>query len=232
MIVLHDVSVEYEQGDRTFSALSHISLVVEKGDFVCVMGKSGSGKTTLLNVISGLQRPTSGTVSVAGTDISRMDDKKASEFRNKTIGYVPQKHGLVPTLTVTENIMLPALLRKGRRSTRADAEDLMERLGIGSLGGSFPSELSGGEQRRVSIARSLINGPEVVLADEPTSDLDDGNSKTVMELLESINRQGTTVVVVTHETDAAAYGKKLYRMENGRLSDISDRLKDLARYGR
>ena len=228
LIDIEDASVEYTRRSERFNAVDHVDLQVEAGDFVTIMGKSGSGKTTLMNLIAGAQHPTSGRIVVAGNDITGFDDKAASRFRNEYIGYVPQNHGLLSSLTVLENVLLPSQLY-GRGKPESEAQSILDRLGIGGLADSFPRNLSGGEQRRASIARALINDPKVILADEPTSDLDRDNTATVMKLLTDINAGGTTVIVVTHEFDAAVWGRKLYYMESGRVRDETDRIGELRR---
>lgn len=206
--------------------MDHVSVGIESGDFMTVLGKSGGGKTTLLNLIAGIQKPTSGTITIAGRDLYSMCDRDSSRFRNAMIGYVPQRNGLFPHLTVLENVLLPTQLHDLGREPM-EASEMLETLGIGDLSGAFPKELSGGEQRRASIARALINRPDVLLADEPTSDLDRENTVAVMELLSRINRSGTTVIVVTHELDAAVYGKRLFHMDSGRMKDATERLDSL-----
>lgn len=203
-----------------------MSLEIGDGDFVTVMGKSGSGKSSLVNLIAGTLRPDSGRVVVSGTDVSALSDREASRFRNANIGYIPQSHGLLSSLTAVENVLVPAGLY-GKGATEPDALEIMERLGVRDLARNIPSELSGGEQRRVSIARALINRPRIILADEPTSDLDRDNTRSVMGILKAINEDGATVVVVTHELDAAVYGRRLLVMESGRVRDASDSLGEL-----
>ncbi len=226
LVEIEDATVTYRRGGAEFNAVDHASLVLEQGEFATVMGRSGSGKTTLLSLIAGVQRPTSGRITVAGKDISQMGDRDSSRFRNERIGYVPQRQGLLPSLTVLENVLLPTQLY-GHGKGPEEARNLLDRLGIGDLSGAFPGGMSGGEQRKASIARSLINGPDLLLADEPTSDLDRDSARSVMELLSGINESGTAVVVVTHEPDAAVYGRRLFYMESGRIRDATDRLEPL-----
>ena len=226
LVEVEGATVVYRRGNEEFRAVDDVSLGLERGEFVTVMGRSGSGKTTLLNLIAGAQRPTSGRVTVDGRDVSSMSDRDSSRFRNERIGYVPQRHGLLPSLTVLENVLLSTQLY-GRGKDPEEAQDLLDRLGIGGLSGAFPREMSGGEQRRASIARSLMNGPDLILADEPTSDLDRESARIVMGLLSRINESGMAVVVVTHEYDAAVYGRRLLYMESGRIRDATDRLESL-----
>ena len=168
LIDIQNVTVEYCRGSKGFNALDHLSVGIESGDFMAVLGKSGSGKTTLLNLIAGIQRPSSGAITIAGRDFSSMSDRDSSRFRNAMIGYVPQRNGLFSHLTVLENVLLPAQLHV-RGKEPMEAAEILDALGIWDLSGAFPKELSGGEQRRASIARALINRPDVLLADEPTS---------------------------------------------------------------
>jgi len=209
---------EYKRGGRTFNAVDGVSLSVEKGDFISVIGRSGSGKSTLLNMGAGLITPTAGNVIFEGTDIYQLNDGGISLFRNEKIGYVPQGQSLLSNFTVLENICIPWFLyrRKGNPSERALT--LLEKTGIANLADSYPKELSGGEMRRAAIIRSLINNPALLIADEPTNDLDARTTAEVMKLLGDIAREGTAVLIVTHELDTLSYGNKTYEMNSGRLS--------------
>lgn len=225
-ISVEDAVLSYERGGKRFNAVDGVSLEIADGEFVAIMGKSGSGKSSLVNLIAGTLRPDSGRVVVSGTDVSSLSDRDASRFRNASIGYIPQSHGLLSSLTAVENVLVPAGLY-GKGATEEDALEIMDRLGVRDLARNLPSELSGGEQRRVSIARALINRPGIILADEPTSDLDRDNTRSVMGILEAINGSGATVVVVTHELDAAVHGRRLLVMESGRVREASDSLEGL-----
>ncbi|MDR1404550.1 MAG: ABC transporter ATP-binding protein [Candidatus Methanoplasma sp.] len=211
---------EYSRGVRPFDAVHDVSLKVEEGDFISVMGRSGSGKSTLLNLVAGLLRPTSGNVMVKGRDISALSDRESSFIRNSEIGYVPQGHSLLGNLTVLENVLLPhSLFRRKTGDARERAVSLLESMGIEDLADSLPRALSGGEQRRAAVARALINSPSVLIADEPTGDLDTETSQQVMELFQKINCSGTAVLMVTHEQDTANFGNRHFTMNGGILTE-------------
>ena len=215
---IHNLSRVFSHGEREFYALKDVNLVVGQGDFVNITGRSGSGKSTLLNLIAGLLTPTEGDVLWNAKTISRLSDEEASRFRNEQIGYVMQGNAALANLTVWENICLPWHLyfREGEVGERADK--LLEKVGIAHLRNAYPSQLSGGEIKRMSIARALINQPGLLLADEPTGDLDTENTKEIMRLFREIADQGTMVLMVTHELDTLRYGDLTYSMEQGRLS--------------
>ena len=205
---------------NTFEAVSPTDLTLDPGTLTALVGRSGSGKTTLLNLLAGLLKPTSGTVSLDGQDLYAMDDAALSRFRNARFGVVPQGHAALNSLTVAENVALPAGLYARRAEAMDEAVRLLDRFGIRALKNARPSELSGGELRRMSIARALINHPDVVFADEPTGDLDDENTALVLRTLREIADGGTAVLLVTHETDALRYADSAYRMDAGVLSRI------------
>jgi putative ABC transport system ATP-binding protein len=208
----------YERGGRTFAAVEDVDLLMNRGDFISVSGRSGSGKTTLLNMIAGLLTPTSGYVRMDGMDIHAMKDKEISKLRNERIGYIPQGAGALSNLSVFDNVRLPYFLsdRDGDASDRASF--LLGEVGMSELADTLPSRLSGGELRRVLIARALMNEPDILIADEPTSDLDVETTKHIMELLARINGRGTTILLVTHEPDAASFGNRTLTMASGKLS--------------
>ena len=208
------------RGQRVFTAVSDVSLAIEQGAFATVTGKSGSGKTTLLTLLSGLAAPTSGTVRFKGQDMHALPDKELSALRNRDIGFVPQGSGLLGNLTVYDNVRAPQIFAGRGGSGSERAEFLLEVMGVYDLADEYPSSLSGGEMRRVSIARALFNDPVLLIADEPMGDLDPENTLAVMELLKGINRQGTTVIVVTHEAEVASFGSRRFSMTNGMLSEI------------
>jgi putative ABC transport system ATP-binding protein len=218
LLELRELSKEYRRGGRAFNAVNRASLSVGPGDFISIIGRSGSGKSTLLNMSAGLIKPTEGTVFFDGRDIYQLNDKEISFFRNEKIGYVPQGQSLLSNFTVLENVCIPWFLfrREGGATERALA--LLEKTGISHLAASYPKELSGGEMRRVAIARSLVNNPLLLIADEPTSDLDAETTAEIMKLLNAIAREGTAVLIVTHELDTLSYGNKTYVMDCGALS--------------
>ena len=227
MLELTNLTKEYNRGGRSFKAVDSVNLTVKAGDFISIIGRSGSGKSTLLNMGAGLIIPTSGNVLFEGTDIFKLNDKEMSLFRNEKIGYVPQGQSLLSGFSVLENVCLPWFIckragnQKACPSKEACAErafSLLEKTGIGSLADSYPKELSGGEMRRVVIARSLINSPSLLIADEPTNDLDSETTAGVMKLLSAIAQEGTAVLIVTHELDTLTYGNQTYVMNSGNLS--------------
>jgi putative ABC transport system ATP-binding protein len=218
LLELNDLTKEYKRGARAFNAVNHVSLSVEPGDFISITGRSGSGKSTLLNMSAGLLRPTAGTVLFDGDDIHRLNDRELSLLRNEKIGYVPQGQSLLSNFTVFDNVCIPWFLFKREGDVEGRAFILLEKVGISHLAASYPRELSGGEMRRVSIARSLINEPRLLIADEPTGDLDAATTADIMNLFSRIAREGTAVLIVTHELDTLHYGNKTYSMDAGNLS--------------
>jgi len=218
ILELTRLTKEYKRGERAFNAVNGVNLSVQRGDFISIIGRSGSGKSTLLNMSAGLLKPTGGTVLFDGQDIFSLGDKSISLLRNEKIGFVPQGQSLLANFTVLENVCIPWFLfkREGEPAERALA--LLEKTGIDHLAASYPKELSGGEMRRVAIARALINKPELLIADEPTGDLDAETTADIMKLLSDIAREGTAVLIVTHELDTLSYGNKTYSMSGGNLS--------------
>jgi putative ABC transport system ATP-binding protein len=225
VLELRELTKEYRRGGRAFNAVDRASLSVEAGDFISVTGRSGSGKSTLLNMSAGLIKPTAGTVFFNGKDIHRLNDREISLFRNEQIGYVPQGQSLLANFTVLENVCLPWFLFKreaapGEPLPEERAFALLEKTGIGHLAASYPKELSGGEMRRTAIARALINKPALLIADEPTGDLDAETTVEIMRLLSGIVKDGTAVLIVTHELDTLSYGNKTYSMNSGNLTPL------------
>lgn len=210
---------EYIRSKTTFKAVSDVNLAVEPGDFISIIGRSGSGKSTLLNLIAGLLKPTAGSIEIDGTNIVDLADKEASLYRNSKIGYLPQGQSTLASLTVLDNIRLPYYFYKKDGDVTELALSLLKETGILHLADSYPKQLSGGELKRVSIARALINKPDYIIADEPTSDLDTQTTKEIMELLKKISETKTAVIMVTHELDVLDYGKRTYIMNSGVLSE-------------
>ena len=212
------ISKVYGSGENQVVALEEADLKLEPGDFVSIMGPSGSGKSTLLHLLSGLDRPTSGSLFYDGQDIYGFSDKALSAFRRRRIGFVFQQFNLLPVLTARENILMPLLLDK-RQGEEAYLEQLAERLGIGDRLNHLPHELSGGQQQRVAIARALIAGADVIFADEPTGNLDSWSGGEVMKLLEDICREmGKTLVVITHDSRVAQLANRIFTMTDGKLA--------------
>ena len=218
LLELKELTKEYKRGGRSFSAVNRASLSVEPGDFISIIGRSGSGKTTLLNMGAGLLKPTGGSVLFEGQDIHRLNDKEISLLRNEKIGFVPQGQSLLSNFTVLDNTRIPWFLFKREGDAEGRAFILLEKVGISHLAASYPKELSGGEMRRAAIARALINEPRILIADEPTGDLDAETTAEIMRLFCRIAGEGTAVLIVTHELDTLSYGNKTYSMDAGRLS--------------
>jgi putative ABC transport system ATP-binding protein len=218
-LIVENATKRFKQGDRFVSALGGISLAVARGAFVAVMGSSGSGKSTLLHLMAGLTKPDSGKVLVNGADLGAMSDKTLTLFRRRNIGLVFQSFNLIPTLTAAENVALPLML--DRRPAGASAQkvtEILRSLGLGHRMDHRPDALSGGEQQRVAIGRALVTDPAVILADEPTGNLDSANSKSVCELLKDLSLiHGKTIVMVTHEPTVAAYASEVAVLKDGAL---------------
>ncbi len=222
LIRLVDLRKSYRVGDVTVHALRGLSLDVERGSFVCVVGASGSGKSTLMNVLGLLDRPTSGHYFLEGEDVSGFDKDRRAHLRNRKIGFVFQNFNLLPRTSALENVELP-LLYGGRALPPAErharARGLLEAVGLGSRLDHTPQQLSGGQQQRVAIARALVNEPELLLADEPTGNLDSRTSVEIMEILQRLVRErGITVVLITHEHDIAEYGTRVVTVRDGRVT--------------
>jgi putative ABC transport system ATP-binding protein len=219
MIALEDVSKTYETPAGSFPALRGVGLSIGAGEFVTILGRSGSGKSTLLNLMGGIDRPTAGSVTVAGTALQALGNEPLAAWRGRNVGFVFQFFQLLPTLTVLENVMLPmdfaARLAPRERAPRARV--LLERVGVADQAAKLPAQLSGGQQQRVAIARALANDPALVLADEPTGNLDSHTSAAVFGLFEELAREGKTIVVVTHERDAIAVGRRQVTLFDGRF---------------
>lgn len=217
VIELKDVWKVYRIGSIEYPALRGVNLSIERGSFVSIVGPSGSGKTTMLHLIGALDRPTRGEIYVDGIPISRLGEDKLAEFRNKTIGFVFQQYNLVPYLSALENVELPMMVSGiSAAERRRRAMWLLEHLGLGDKVWKRPLELSGGEQQRVAIARALANNPKIILADEPTGNLDSSNAKIVVDMLKKVNREmGVTVVVVTHNMEVAEATDRIIYLRDG-----------------
>lgn len=204
-----------KESSNYFEAVKPLDFTVSSGELVVIQGRSGSGKSTLLNMLSGILKPDAGKIFYDDTDIYSMKDEALSVFRNENTGFIPQGKSAVMSLTLYENIMVPLTIYG--KSDEEKAKSLMERFDISNLKDAKPSELSGGELRRMSIARALMKDPEVIFADEPTGDLDDENTKVVFEALKKASDDGAIVIIVTHEEDGKNYADKMYRMNAGEL---------------
>jgi ABC-type lipoprotein export system ATPase subunit len=212
----------YTVDHESLVGVDNISLSIEKGEFLSIVGHSGSGKTTLISIIGGILKPTAGRVLLEGVDICTLDDNKLSEYRANRIGFMFQFASLLPILTAKENVLLPGIFNTGQKTDNDKvARDLLEMVGIGDKLDAYPSQLSGGQQRRVAIARALLNNPDIILADEPTGDLDEETEAEILHLLEKINKtQGVTIILITHNLALAGKAQKRFRMSKGKLADI------------
>lgn len=214
------ITKEYLRGRKTFAAVHRADFALESGDFASILGRSGSGKTTLLNLFAGLLRPTTGSVTLEGLEVSALGEAQSARLRNQRIGIVPQGHSALANLSVLDNVLLPFYLLPRQGNAEQKAAGLLQRLGIDHLAQSRPRELSGGELRRVAIARALINDPVLLLADEPTGDLDAATTVQVLELFRELAQRGVAVLVVTHDRDVLRYSDNAYTMDAGRLQPL------------
>ncbi len=220
--LIDDLHKYYHLGDHTVKALRGVSAEFPTGDFVAIMGSSGSGKSTLLNILGGLDRPTTGRYVIAGSDVSMLTDHELSAIRNKMIGFIFQSYNLIAQFTVLENIQMPLNYRRGRPPLSREDDDwcreLAVQVGLADRLDHRPYQLSGGQQQRVAIARALVNDPAIILADEPTGNLDSSTSKEIMEILHRLNREGRTIIMVTHELEIAREAKRRIYMKDGMIA--------------
>jgi len=216
MIQLDNITKVYKMGRTELAALREISLRVDQGEMVSITGPSGSGKSTLMNIIGCLDKPTSGQYRLEGIEVNKLNDNELAEIRNRKIGFIFQSFNLLPRTTALANVELP-LIYIGAGNRRQRASQALESVGLAHRAKHRPSELAGGEQQRVAIARALINNPSIILADEPTGNLDTQTSKEIMLLFKQLNHQGITIVLVTHEADIAAYTQRTIRMRDGQV---------------
>jgi putative ABC transport system ATP-binding protein len=230
LIELDDIVKTYEMGDVSVEALRGVSLAIDDGDFVAIMGASGSGKSTLMNVLGCLDRPTRGVYRLAGDEVSRLPAERLARTRNRFIGFVFQSFNLLARTSALENVELP-LLYAGvpARERHARAMEALRRVGLGDRADHHPNQMSGGQQQRVAIARALVNGPRLLLADEPTGNLDSRTSEDVMRIFQELGRTGITVVLVTHEPDIADYAARVITMRDGRVLSDEQRTPRTAR---
>lgn len=218
IISLRKVTKNYVTEDITTRVLKGISLIVKRGDFIAITGRSGSGKSTLMNLIGLLDIPSSGTYELQGINISKFSEDELSELRNKTIGFVFQSFNLLPRSTTLENVVLPAIYKGRKRLEREEyAKKILVKLGLGDKFSARPNQLSGGQQQRVAIARALMNDPQILLADEPTGNLDIKSGQDVMNILKALNREGKTIIIITHERDIAVYAKRTISLVDGKV---------------
>ena len=218
LIELKDVYKIYPMGGEAVHALDGVSLTIDRGEFVAIVGQSGSGKSTAMNIIGCLDVPTSGTYRLGGVDVSTMDDDRQAEIRNKMLGFVFQQYNLIPKLTVLENVELPLLYAGiSGQERRERAVQALDRVGLADKQKHLPNQLSGGQQQRVSIARALAGKPSVILADEPTGALDSRTGREVLEFLQKLNEEGDTVVLITHDNAIARKARRIVRLQDGRV---------------
>ncbi len=218
LIELKNVYKIYQMGEETVHALDGVDLTIDQGEFVAIVGSSGSGKSTAMNIIGCLDVPTSGTYRLGGVDVSTMEDDQQAEIRNKMLGFIFQQYNLIPKLTVLENVELPLLYAGVDGSERRErALASLERVGLRDKAKNLPSQLSGGQQQRVSIARALAGTPSVILADEPTGALDSRTGREVLKFLKQLNREGDTVVLITHDNSIAVKADRIVRLQDGKI---------------
>lgn len=217
VVEFKDVVKQYGQGEALQLANDHVNFTIEEGEFVVILGQSGAGKSTVLNMLGGMDTPTSGSVKVAGREVSGMNDRRLSEYRASTIGFIFQFYNLLPSLTAYENVALTKSIVKNAQ----DPMEMLKAVGLADHRNKFPSQMSGGEQQRVSIARALAKNPEIILGDEPTGALDSETGVIVLELLQNLCREKKkTVILVTHNADIAKCADKVIRMKNGKVREI------------
>jgi putative ABC transport system ATP-binding protein len=220
IVSIRELSKIYRQGDINVTALDRISLDIEAGEFLALMGPSGSGKSTLLHILAGIDRPTSGQCHVQGIDVAQLNESELADWRNQNVGFVFQTFNLIPVLTAYENVELPLLLtRLKSRQRRQLVETALDLVGLADRGRHLPRQLSGGQEQRVAIARALVTDPALVVADEPTGNLDSHSAHDVLDILQALSRQaGKTVIMVTHDPKAAAFGTHSIHLEKGELT--------------
>ena len=223
MIELRQVCRRFQVGDQTVHALDHVDLTIESGEFISIMGPSGSGKSTLLNILGLLDRPTRGSYRLNGADVAKLDDSRLADQRQKNIGFVFQSFHLIPRLNAVENVELPMVLAGvSMVSRRQRARQVLESMGLGERLDHRPDQLSGGERQRVAIGRAIVMNPRVVLADEPTGNLDSHSSKEVIDILHRLNRDGLSLLVVTHDPEIGGQARRQLAMRDGRIIRDAD----------
>jgi putative ABC transport system ATP-binding protein len=222
VIDINSLTKTYKTGKTDFKALNNVNLKIRKSDFVAIMGPSGSGKSTLMNIIGCLDRPTSGTVTIDGENISTVGDNQLAEIRGRKIGFIFQKFNLIPTMSALKNIALPMVFLGGTKADRNQrSSELLAKVGLTNWATHLPSELSGGQQQRIAIARALSNNPAIILADEPTGNLDTKTGEQIMEILVALNKEGKTILLVTHAIALKRFANRVINMLDGEISEES-----------
>ena len=227
LIELEDVAKYYEMGEELVKAVDGISIKVNKGDFVAIMGPSGSGKSTAMNLVGSLDLPTHGEIYLDSKNIAHLEESELAQIRGKKIGFIFQSFNLIPNLTAKENVMLPMLFQGVEKDAREDkAEELLEMVDLTDRMDHYPNQLSGGQQQRVAIARAMANEPEIILADEPTGNLYTKTGEMVMQFLEKCSKKGETIIMVTHDPDVALkHAKTIYWLKDGKVEKVTKRIK-------
>ena len=230
LIELNNICKIYNPGENEVRALDGVSLVIDENEFVAIIGQSGSGKSTLMNMLGCLDIPTSGVYMLHGQDVSHMTDDELSDVRNKEIGFIFQGFNLIQNLTALENVELPLIYRRvGRRERMKLSLEALRKVGLENRLHHKPSEMSGGQQQRVAIARAIAQAPPVILADEPTGNLDSGSTKEIMEILKGLHQDGRTVILITHDNEIAGQAKRVIKIKDGKISE--DIIKDTTDIG-
>lgn len=222
LVEIRDVCKVYNPGENEVRALDHVTVCIDRGEFVAIIGQSGSGKSTLMNMLGCLDVPTSGIYCLNGQDVSELDDNELSDIRNREIGFIFQGFNLIPNLTALENVELPLIYRRvGKHKRRELSQVALEKVGLGNRMEHKPAEMSGGQQQRVAIARAIAQAPPVILADEPTGNLDSHSTQEIMEILQELHREGRTVILITHDNEIAAQAKRIIKIKDGRIESDS-----------
>lgn len=223
LVEIRDMCKIYNPGENEVRALDHVSVTIDEGEFVAIIGHSGSGKSTLMNMLGCLDVPSSGTYMLHGQNVSELDDDELSDIRNREIGFIFQGFNLIPNLTALENVELPLIYRGVGRSKRLELSRIaLEKVGLGHRMDHKPAEMSGGQQQRVAIARAIAQAPPVILADEPTGNLDSHSTQEILEILKELHREGRTVILITHDNDIAAQAKRVIKIKDGRIESDSE----------
>ncbi len=229
LVEIRDICKIYNPGENEVKALDHVSLTIHENEFVAIIGQSGSGKSTLMNMLGCLDVPTSGSYYLHGQDVSHMSDDELSDVRNKEIGFIFQGFNLIAGLTALENVELPLIYRGvGKRERMRLADTALDKVGLAKRKTHKPSEMSGGQQQRVAIARAIAQAPPVILADEPTGNLDSGSTKEIMEILQKLHEEGRTVILITHDNEIAAQAKRVIKIIDGKIVQDSENMPENA----